>query len=73
MIGYRNKWVSSKRTTKLIMLWTNLLHQGFLQTIVIYMNGTKRFYDVSFMAPVSFQVNFMRAAQCDSKNEKEKQ
>ena len=48
MIGYLNKWVSSNRITKVIMLWTNLLHQGFLQMIAIYMNRTKRFYLTMF-------------------------
>ena len=38
------------------------------------MNDTKRFYlSVSFMALVSFQVNFIRAARRESKNEIEKQ
>ena len=38
------------------------------------MNDTKRFYlSVSFMALVSFQVNFIGAARHESKNEIEKQ
>ena len=37
------------------------------------MNDTKRFYlSVPFMALVSFQVNFIRAARRESKNEIEK-
>ena len=36
------------------------------------MNDTKRFYNVLFMALVSFKVNFIRAAHRDSKNEIEK-
>ena len=65
MIGYLNKWVSSKRTTKLIMLWTNLLHQGCLQTIVIYRNGTKCFIYCS----CKFPSKLTWAAHRDSKNE----
>ena len=55
------------------MLWNNLLHQGFLQAIAIYERyKTFLLNNVSFMALVSFQVNFIRAVHQDSKNEIEK-
>ena len=55
------------------MPWNNLLHQGFLQAIAIYEQyKTFLLNNVSFMALVSFQVNFIRAVHQDSKNEIEK-